>query len=66
MHHGFYPKGAPPKSNQQAQIDMIEEALGLAGVQGATKARAVRGGALWHSHALRKPRGAGSRSGPGS
>ena len=24
---GFYPKGTSPKSNQQAQIDMIEETL---------------------------------------
>ncbi|GLI70558.1 hypothetical protein VaNZ11_015480 [Volvox africanus] len=32
MHHGYYPKGAPPKSNQQAQVDMIEESLKVAGV----------------------------------
>ncbi|GLC72181.1 Tocopherol O-methyltransferase [Pleodorina starrii] len=32
MHHGYYPKGAPPKSNQQAQVDMIEETLKVAGV----------------------------------
>ncbi|GIL89554.1 hypothetical protein Vretimale_1889 [Volvox reticuliferus] len=32
MHHGYYPKGAPPKGNQQAQIDMIEESLKVAGV----------------------------------
>ncbi|EFJ47452.1 hypothetical protein VOLCADRAFT_105162 [Volvox carteri f. nagariensis] len=32
MHHGYYPKGAPPKSNQEAQIDMIEETLKVAGV----------------------------------
>ncbi|KAG1672370.1 hypothetical protein FOA52_010988 [Chlamydomonas sp. UWO 241] len=38
MHHGFYPKGGAPKSNQQAQIDMIEEALSFAGI---TKAGAM-------------------------
>jgi len=32
MHHGYYPKGGKPKSNQQAQIDMIEESLSWAGV----------------------------------
>jgi hypothetical protein len=33
---GFYPAGAPPKSNQQAQIDLIEETLSFAGVQQVT------------------------------
>ena len=33
MHHGFYPTDAPPKSNQQAQEDMIEQSLGFAGVE---------------------------------
>ncbi|KAG2454116.1 hypothetical protein HYH02_001154 [Chlamydomonas schloesseri] len=37
MHHGYYPKGAPVKSNQQAQIDMIEETLKVAGVTQAKK-----------------------------
>jgi hypothetical protein len=32
MHHGYYPKGGKPKSNQQAQVDMIEEVLSWAGV----------------------------------
>ena len=32
MHHGYSPKGGKPKSNQQAQIDMIEEVLSWAGV----------------------------------
>ncbi|KIZ03430.1 Methyltransferase type 11 [Monoraphidium neglectum] len=32
MHHGYYPAGGAPKSNQQAQIDMIEETLSWAGV----------------------------------
>jgi tocopherol O-methyltransferase len=32
MHHGYYPKGGPDKSNQQAQIDMIDETLKWAGV----------------------------------
>eukprot|EP00879_Flechtneria_rotunda_P001463 GHRR01001617.1.p1 GENE.GHRR01001617.1~~GHRR01001617.1.p1 ORF type:complete len:335 (+),score=64.25 GHRR01001617.1:1509-2513(+) len=27
MHHGYYPEGGGPKTNQQAQIDMIEEVL---------------------------------------
>jgi hypothetical protein len=36
---GYYPAGAPPKSNQQAQIDMIEEVLSWAGVTAATKVR---------------------------
>ena len=39
MHHGYYPRDAPPKSNQQAQIDMIEEVLKWAGVTKASKAR---------------------------
>jgi hypothetical protein len=29
---GYYPAGGAPKSNQQAQIDMIEETLSWAGV----------------------------------
>lgn len=29
---GYYPAGAPPKSNAQAQIDMIDETLKWAGV----------------------------------
>lgn len=29
---GYYPAGAAPKSNQQAQIDMVEETLKWAGV----------------------------------
>ncbi|KAF5836056.1 S-adenosyl-L-methionine-dependent methyltransferase, partial [Dunaliella salina] len=33
MHHGYYPAGAPPKSNTQAQIDMIEEVIKWASVQ---------------------------------
>lgn len=37
MHHGYYPKGGAPKSNQQAQIDMIEETLTWAGVTDVTK-----------------------------
>jgi tocopherol O-methyltransferase len=32
MHHGYYAKNGQPKSNQQAQIDMIEEVLSWAGV----------------------------------
>lgn len=38
MHHGYYPKGHAPKSNSQAQIDMIEETLTWAGVKDASKA----------------------------
>lgn len=30
---GYYPAGAPPKSNSQAQIDMIDETLKWAGVE---------------------------------
>lgn len=37
MHHGYYPKGAAPKSNRQAQVDMIEETLRWAGVERAEK-----------------------------
>ena len=37
MHHGYYPRNAQPKSNQQAQIDMIEEILKWAGVTQASK-----------------------------
>jgi hypothetical protein len=39
MHHGYYPKNASPKSNQEAQIDMIEEVLKWAGATRATKVR---------------------------
>ena len=41
MHHGYYPKGGAAKSNQAAQIDMIEEVLSWAGVSGAKKVRRV-------------------------
>ena len=41
MHHGYYPKGAAPKSNQEAQIDMIEEVLSWAGATSATKVRKI-------------------------
>ena len=41
MHHGYYPKDAPPKSNQEAQIDMIEEVLRWAGAESATAVRAI-------------------------
>ena len=41
MHHGYYPKDGPKKSNQAAQIDMIEEILAWAGVQTVNKARAA-------------------------
>ncbi len=37
MHHGYYPQGGPKKSNQEAQIDMIEEVLSWAGVTEASK-----------------------------
>lgn len=33
MHHGYYPKGGAKKSNQQAQIDMVDEILRWAGVE---------------------------------
>ena len=37
MHHGFYPKNGPmPSSNQQAQIDMIEQSLSTSNVTTAT------------------------------
>eukprot|EP00878_Enallax_costatus_P012923 GHUV01013495.1.p1 GENE.GHUV01013495.1~~GHUV01013495.1.p1 ORF type:complete len:287 (+),score=46.96 GHUV01013495.1:998-1858(+) len=36
MHHGYYAAGAAPKTNQQAQIDMIEETLGWAEVTSAS------------------------------
>lgn len=39
MHHGYYPKDGPKKTNQQAQIDMINESLKWAGVTSAKKAR---------------------------
>ena len=37
MHHGYYPKGARPKSNQQAQADMVDEVLRWAGVSSFNK-----------------------------
>ena len=40
MHHGYYPKGGAAKSNQEAQVDMIEEVLAWAG---ATSAKQVHG-----------------------
>ena len=42
MHHGYYPQGAPPKSNAQAQIDMIEETLRWAGATSATSVSMAR------------------------
>lgn len=36
MHHGYYPKGGAPKSNQQAQVDMVDEVLSWAGVTKST------------------------------
>lgn len=39
MHHGYYPKGQPPKSNAQAQVDMVEETLRWAGVSHASRVR---------------------------
>ena len=27
MHHGYYPRGGVPKSNQQAQVEMIDQVL---------------------------------------
>jgi hypothetical protein len=38
LHHGYYPRGSPPKSNRQAQIDMIEEVLLWAGVNNVHRA----------------------------
>ena len=35
MHHGYYPAGGKAKSNQEAQVDMVEEVLAWAGVSGA-------------------------------
>jgi len=37
MHHGYYPKDGPKRSNQEAQIDMIEEILKFAGVTQASR-----------------------------
>ncbi|DBA79597.1 TPA: hypothetical protein ACH3X1_008283 [Trebouxia sp. C0004] len=37
MHHGYYPKGGPTKSNLEAQIDMIDESLRWAGIDQATE-----------------------------
>jgi hypothetical protein len=37
LHHGYYGKGEAPKSNTQAQIDMIEEVLKWAGVEKVSK-----------------------------
>lgn len=33
MHHGYYAKGRPQKTNTEAQVDMIEEILDWAGVK---------------------------------
>ncbi|KAL3161706.1 hypothetical protein ABBQ38_008805 [Trebouxia sp. C0009 RCD-2024] len=37
MHHGYYPKDGPSKSNLEAQIDMIDESLRWAGIDQATE-----------------------------
>lgn len=37
MHHGYYPKGSPPKTNQQAQVDLIDATLQWCGVEKITK-----------------------------
>jgi len=37
MHHGYYPKDSAPKSNQQAQLDMIDESLKWAEVTSVSK-----------------------------
>ncbi|KAK9828621.1 hypothetical protein WJX72_001129 [[Myrmecia] bisecta] len=37
MHHGYYPANGPKKSNQEAQIDMIEEVLKWAGATSAKR-----------------------------
>ena len=37
MHHGLYRPNDPPKSNQQAQIDMIDAVLAWAGVERVSK-----------------------------
>lgn len=42
MHHGYYPKGGAKKSNQQAQIDMVDEILRWAGVEQIEQARICR------------------------
>ena len=52
MHHGYYPKGAAPKSNQEAQIDMIEEVLKWAGATKATKVRESFNGAITFENTL--------------
>jgi hypothetical protein len=58
MHHGYYPKGGAPKSNQQAQVDMIEETLRWAGVESATKVSPAAAGsakeARWRTHPQRR------------
>jgi hypothetical protein len=41
---GYYPAGGAPKSNQQAQIDMIEESLKWAGVDGERPPKTASGG----------------------
>ena len=37
LHHGYYGKADKPKSNLEAQIDMIEEVLKWAGVKKVSK-----------------------------
>jgi len=39
LHHGYYPAGSAPKSNRQAQVDMIEHILQWAGVTKVTHVR---------------------------
>lgn len=37
LHHGYYGKTDGPKSNSQAQVDMIEEVLKWAGIKNVAK-----------------------------
>jgi len=39
VYAGYYPAGGPPKSNQQAQVDMIEQVLDWAGVTSVNSVR---------------------------
>ena len=55
MHHGYYPGGKVTKTHKEHQIDMIDESLKWAGVDGSkvkVRARPPRARALApHAHA---------------
>eukprot|EP00887_Chlorella_sp_A99_P002160 scaffold21.g2160.t1 len=61
MHHGYYPKDGPPKSNQQAQVDMVDQVLDWAGVEAVRSCIDVGCGIGGSSRHIARRFGAASR-----